>query len=205
MSMQFIGDVPRDELEGKTVLLRVDYNVPLKKEDSVLVVADAARIQDSLPTLRFLLSNGTKVILISHLGRPKGQPKPECSLLPVVQYLHDRFLPDSNIMFVTNCSEEDVQAKMNQLGNGEILALENLRFHAEEEADDTSFAQKLARGVDIYVNDAFSACHRGKFMVIFPALFTKVLRSIFHSSCLHSRCGESCPTKVCWICIEERS
>lgn len=161
MSVPFIGDVPRFQLEGKTVLLRVDYNVPLKKEDSAMIVADDARIQDSWPTLHYLISNYAKIILISHLGRPKGQPKPEFSLLPVVQYLHDRFLPDTNIMFVSNCSEEEMQQRMTRLGNGEILALENLRFHAEEEADDEAFAQKLARGVDIYVNDAFSVCHRG--------------------------------------------
>lgn len=161
MSVPFIGDVPRDELEGKVVLLRVDYNVPLKKENTALIVADDARIQGSLSTLRFIMSENAKIILISHLGRPRGRPNPELSLLPAVQYLHDRFLPETNIMFASNCSEDDMQERMTQLGNGDILALENLRFHPEEEEDDMTFAQKLATGVDIYVNDAFSACHRG--------------------------------------------
>lgn len=140
---------------NKTVLLRVDYNVPLK--DSV--VQDVSRIEGSLPTIHDLQERGAKIILISHLGRPKGDPKKEYSLKPVYAVLQ-RLVQKGTVHFCDSLEAEDIQASLASVNAGDILLLENIRFDAREEANDASFAKMLASFGDIFVNDAFSASHR---------------------------------------------
>jgi phosphoglycerate kinase len=148
------------ELSGKRVLVRVDYNVPMKDG----MVADDERIIASLETINFLLRSGATVILCSHLGRPEGEVHPEYSLQPVATVL-DKLIKRV-VQFVPDCVGADKDNAVITAKSGEIMLLENLRFHAEEEANDSMFAQKLARGCDIYVNDAFSASHRAHASIV---------------------------------------
>ncbi len=148
----FIEDV---DVQGKRVLVRVDFNVPLDESQKI---TNDKRIVASLPTIKYLSSNGARVILMSHLGRPKGKRKPEFSLAPVARDLNQRL--DVNVSFVDDCTGDSVQSAVDGLKAGEVLLLENLRFYAEEEANDADFAQKLASFGDIYVNDAFGTAHR---------------------------------------------
>jgi 3-phosphoglycerate kinase len=141
---------------GKRVLVRVDFNVPLNKE---LRIDDESRILGALPTIKYLVERGAKVILCSHLGRPKGKFVPEMSLKPVANRLQE-LLPDVNVVFANDVIGEDAKAKVEALKEGEIVLLENLRFHAEEEKNDPEFAKKLASYADIYVSDAFGTVHR---------------------------------------------
>ncbi len=135
-------------LRGRRVFLRADLNVPLHTGR----VADVARIHASRPTLDFIRKQGGRLVLASHLGRPQGQPRPELSLRPVAEILDVPLAPD--------CVGAEVEAQVAGLADGEALLLENLRFHAGEEANDPAFAESLARLCDVYINDAFGTAHR---------------------------------------------
>ena len=142
------------DLQGKKVLVRVDFNVPLKGNE----ITDDTRITAALPTIKYIRDNGGAVILMSHLGRPKGERKPDLSLKPVSMRLSQ--LLDTAVIMADDCIGKEVEDAASKLASGGVLLLENLRFHAEEEANDPDFAAKLARLADIYVNDAFGAAHR---------------------------------------------
>ena len=144
------------DVRSKRVLVRVDYNVPLDANGNV---SDDKRITASLPTINYLLEQGARIILCSHLGRPKGEVKKEFSLAPVAKRLNE-LLPNVNIYFASDCIGEEAQQKAAALKDGEILLLENLRFHKEEEKNDPEFAKKLASLAEIYVSDAFGTVHR---------------------------------------------
>lgn len=144
------------DVRSRRVLVRVDYNVPLDAQGNV---SDDKRITASLPTINYLLEQGARIILCSHLGRPKGEVKKEFSLAPVAKRLKE-LLPNVNIYFASDCIGEEAQQKAAALKDGEILLLENLRFHKEEEKNDPEFAKKLASLAEIYVNDAFGTVHR---------------------------------------------
>lgn len=144
------------DVRSKRVLVRVDYNVPLDANGNV---SDDKRITASLPTINYLLEQGARIILCSHLGRPKGEVKKEFSLAPVAKRLKE-LLPNVNIYFASDCIGEEAQQKAAALKDGEILLLENLRFHKEEEKNDPEFAKKLASLAEIYVGDAFGTVHR---------------------------------------------
>ncbi|MBI2929648.1 MAG: phosphoglycerate kinase [Verrucomicrobia bacterium] len=145
-------------VRGKRVLMRVDYNVPLEEKDGQMVITDLTRIKETLPTLELLIGRGARIILCSHLGRPKGKREPSMSLRPVAAKLAD--LLCRPVAFVDDCIGEKAEQTAGALQAGDILLLENLRFYAEEEANDPAFCEKLARLGDVYVNDAFGAAHR---------------------------------------------
>lgn len=143
------------DVAGKKVLVRVDFNVPLNDKGEI---TDDTRITTSLPTIQYLLEQKAAVILMAHLGRPKGQVKPELSLAPVAKHLGK--LLGKKILFAPDCVGEAAQAAASKLKPGHILLLENLRFHKEEEKNDMEFAEKLASLADLYVNDGFGVSHR---------------------------------------------
>lgn len=142
-------------LTGKRVLVRVDYNVPMNDKGEI---TDFIRIEASLPTLHYLLDQGAAVILMAHLGRPKGKVNPKFTLKPVAEALSQ--LIHRPVQFCPDCVGKDAQDAAAQLRNGDILLLENLRFHPEEEKNDPHFAQELAALGDVYVNDGFGVSHR---------------------------------------------
>jgi phosphoglycerate kinase len=160
MSKLSIRDV---QLHNKHVFIRVDFNVPLSEDGKE--ITDDTRIVATLPTIEYALRNKAKVILASHLGRPKGKPTPKYSLRPVVDRLrelldekeHDYSI---NVAFSPDCVGEIASELARQLESGQVLLLENLRFHAEEEANDSAFSKQLASLAEIYVNDAFGSAHR---------------------------------------------
>ena len=160
MSKLSIRDV---QLHNKHVFIRVDFNVPLSEDGKE--ITDDTRIVATLPTIEYALRNKAKVILASHLGRPKGKPNPKYSLRPVVDRLrelldekeHDYSI---NVAFSPDCVGEIASELARQLESGQVLLLENLRFHAEEEANDPAFSKQLASLAEIYVNDAFGSAHR---------------------------------------------
>ena len=141
------------DLQGKVVFIRVDFNVPLAP--GTLEITSDKRIKASLPTIQYALERGAALILASHLGRPKGKRVPDMSLAPVAARLA-QLLPGVKVIMASDCIGPDVPRPRRQ----EIVLLENLRFHPEEEKNDPAFAQQLASGVDIYVNDAFGSAHR---------------------------------------------
>ncbi|MEK6651018.1 MAG: phosphoglycerate kinase [Bacteroidota bacterium] len=143
------------DLKGKRVLVRVDFNVPL---DDHQHITDDTRIVESLPTILKVLSSGGRCILMSHLGRPKGKPKPEFSLKPIANHLAG--LINRPVKFASDCVDETARREVEILRNGEVLLLENLRYHNEEEANDPEFAKRLAALGDVYINDAFGTAHR---------------------------------------------
>ncbi len=142
-------------LEGTKVLLRDDLNVPVNKNG---VITDDKKIIEAIPTIKFLIEKGAKVIIVSHLGRPKGKPMPEFSLSPVVEKLKE--LLDKPVLFETELFSEHMQKMIRTMKNGDVMVLENIRFYPEEEANDEEFSKKLARIADIYCNDAFGTAHR---------------------------------------------
>jgi len=143
------------ELKDKRVLVRVDFNVPL---DENLNVTDDKRIVESLPTIKKIIAEGGKAILMSHLGRPKGKVNPKYSLAPAAKKLSELLGKEVNL--ASDCIGEAVKAQVNEMKSGDVLLLENLRFHEEEEKNDPAFAKQLAELGDIYVNDAFGSAHR---------------------------------------------
>ena len=146
------------DLSGKRVFVRVDYNVPMAESDGEMLINDDTRIRATVPTLDQLVSQGAKIILAAHLGRPKGQKEPSMSLRPVAQRLSD--LLGRPVAFVDDCIGDKVSQTVAALKPGDILLLENVRYYSEEEANDPSFAEQLAANADAYVNDAFGAAHR---------------------------------------------
>lgn len=152
MAKKYVKDV---DVRGKLVFLRNDFNVPLDKR---LAITDDTRIRESLPTFEFLLAQGARVVCCSHLGRPKGEVIPDCSLKPVAERLGG--LLKRKVQFAAEVVGPAVDKARATLKPGEVLLLENLRFHPGETKNDEAFARELARGADVYVDDAFGACHR---------------------------------------------
>ncbi len=142
------------DVTGKRVLMRVDFNVPLENGK----VSNDKRIQAALPTIKYIVENGGRLILMSHLGRPKGKRVPEMSLKPCVQVLSE--LLGKVVQFVDDCIGAEVEAVSERLNDGDVLLLENLRYHAKETENDPDFSAELAKLGDIYVNDAFGTAHR---------------------------------------------
>jgi phosphoglycerate kinase len=145
------------DVSGKTVLIRVDFNVPLTDEGEV---ADDRRIRMAMPSIESVLQRGGKVILMSHLGRPKGEPDPKYSLKPAADRLAKLLDADIKVDFATDTVGDDAKKKAGELQTGGVLVLENLRFNAGEKGGDEAFASQLAEMADIYCNDAFGTCHR---------------------------------------------
>ena len=143
------------QVKGRKVLMRADFNVPL---DENRKITDDNRIVAALPTIKYILDNGGKLILMSHLGRPKGEVKPEFCLDPVAERLSGLLKKD--VKKLDDCIGEDVAEAVNQLQEGDVILLENLRFHKEEKNNDPVFAKKLASSGDVFVEDAFGTCHR---------------------------------------------
>ena len=152
MSKKTIRDI---DLKGKKVLVRCDFNVPMDENQNI---TDNRRIVAALPTIKYLLEQNCKIILASHLGRPKGEFKPEFSLAPIAKELSK--LLGKEVIMAKDVIGEDATSKANNLKEGEILLLENVRFHREETDNDTEFAKKLASMAEIFVNDAFGTAHR---------------------------------------------
>ncbi len=142
------------DLKGKRVLIRVDFNVPLEGTK----ITDDTRIRGAIPTIEYVINNGGKAILMSHLGRPDGAVVPKYSLKPVAERLKE--LLGKDVTFAPDCIGDEVKSIVSKMKDGDIVLLENLRFHSEEEKNDPKFAEQLAELGDLYVNDAFGAAHR---------------------------------------------
>ncbi len=151
MNKKTVRDV---ELKGKRVLMRVDFNVPIKEG----AISDDKRIRAAIPTIQYVLDQGGAVILMSHLGRPKGGPEPEFSLKPVAARLSE--LLSREVKMAEDCIGPEAEKLAAELKPGDVLMLENVRFHKEEEKNDAAFAAQLAKLGDLYVNDAFGTAHR---------------------------------------------
>ncbi|MEW6193734.1 MAG: phosphoglycerate kinase [Bacteroidota bacterium] len=164
--------IDKVDLKGKRVLVRVDFNVPL---DENLKITDDIRITSALPTIKKIIKDGGRCILMSHLGRPKGGPNPKYSLKPVAVRLGE--LLQLDVKFAVDCVGDQVKTIVNSLKNGEVLLLENLRFHAEEEKNDQAFAKQLSELGDVYINDAFGSAHRAHASTEGVTKFIKVCAS----------------------------
>lgn len=148
----------KESLQGKRVLVRVDFNVPQHEDGTV---SDDSRIQAALPTINYLSEHGAKVVLVSHLGRPKGKPNAKYSLKPVADHLKATLAKAGKVVhFFSDCVGEKAEAAVKALKDGEVILLENLRFYEQEEKNDAEFSKQLARLGDLYVNDAFGTAHR---------------------------------------------
>ncbi len=156
--IKFIDELDFDD---KRLFLRVDFNVPL---DEKLEITDDNRIRAALPTVRYAMENGARLVVASHLGRPKGEKRPEFSLAPVAERLG--LLLDKKVLMAPDCIGPDVEKMVNSLEPGQVLMLENLRFHKEETQNDPQFASSLASLCDVYVNDAFAVSHRAHASVV---------------------------------------
>ena len=154
MPIATVEDAPIEA--GTRVLMRVDYNVPTTVDGRI---SDDKRMVDSLPTVRYLLERGAKVILCSHFGRPEGKPEPQYSLRPVYEHLKE-LLPGVVVQFSPITVGQNVEQQVTNMPNGSVLLLENTRFQSEETANDPAFARQLANLGEIFVNDAFGAAHR---------------------------------------------
>lgn len=156
----FIRSIRDLDLQSKTVFMRLDFNVPLSAPDAggERKVEDDSRIQEALPTIRLAIEKGARLVLASHLGRPDGKPNPEFSMEPVAHHLSA--LLGQDVTLADDCIGEGIELMAQGLKNGQILLLENLRFHPGEEANDPQFAHKLARLGQIYITDAFGTAHR---------------------------------------------
>jgi len=148
-------------ISGKKVLIRVDFNVPMDEHQNI---TDDTRIRAVLPTLKYALDHNAVLIITSHLGRPKGKVVPEFSLAPVAKRLAR--LLEENVIMAPNCVGPDVEKIVSNMNTGDVLLLENLRFHPEEQKNDDGFAEKLAKLCDVYVNDAFAVSHRSNASVV---------------------------------------
>mmetsp|Transcript_17569 Transcript_17569/g.24193 ORF Transcript_17569/g.24193 Transcript_17569/m.24193 type:complete len:437 (+) Transcript_17569:53-1363(+) len=154
MAKKSVGDLSKADLEGKRVLVRCDLNVPLDGK----TITDDTRIRASVPTIKYLVDNGAKVLLSSHLGRPKNGPEDKFSLGPVAPRLSE--LLGKDVTMAPDCIGEAVEKCVASMENGDVLLLENTRFYKEEEKNDPEFAEKLAANADMFVNDAFGTAHR---------------------------------------------
>src|SRR5438105_2528334 len=161
-------------LRGKRVFIRVDFNVPLTDDNRV---ADDTRLRETLPTIEYALNNHAKVILASHLGRPKGKLNPKYSLKPVAEALRmlldERIGRGKQVGFCPDCVGIEADEMVSKLETSQTLLLENLRFHAEEEANDEKFSRQLAKLADVYVNDAFGTAHRAHASTVGITKFVK--------------------------------
>ena len=155
MSKLSLSSLDKTTLEGKKVLVRVDFNVPLNESGQI---TDDTRIRAAIPTLKYLINNSAKVILVAHFGRPKGKVNEKMRLTPVAARLSD--ILEKKVNLTKSCIGEEATAESNNLKNGEVLLLENVRFYEEEEKNELAFAKNLAAHADMYVNDAFGAAHR---------------------------------------------
>ena len=156
MPKQTIRDLPADKLRGQRALVRVDFNVPLDDQGHI---TDDTRIRAAIPTIEYLLDRGARVVLLSHLGRPKGTPEPKYSLEPVSRRLAE-LLPGRTVGFVESTDSDEAQKATHTLQDGEVVLLENTRFLAGEETNDDALARTFAELGDLYVNDAFGTAHR---------------------------------------------
>eukprot|EP01018_Ginkgo_biloba_P007532 Gb_31286 [translate_table: standard] len=152
---QSLTDLPQESLKGRTVFVRCDFNVPLDENGSIV---DDTRIRASLPTIKYLVDVGARLVLASHLGRPEGVFQKKYSLKPVAERLNE--LLDLDVRMAPDCIGPAVEDQISALHNGQVLLLENVRFHAEEEANDVEFSKQMAKNIDIFVNDAFATAHR---------------------------------------------
>jgi phosphoglycerate kinase len=146
------------DVHNRRVLMRVDYNVPMEEKDGKMVINDTTRIKETLPTLRLLVKNGAKTILMAHLGRPDGRREPTMSLRPAAEKLAEMI--GAPVAFLDDTVGERVEQYVNSMKPGDIVLLENVRFYPEEEDNDAGFSEKMAKLADVYVNDAFGAAHR---------------------------------------------
>lgn len=155
MAKKTIASLTESDISGKRVLVRADFNVPMNDNGEI---SDDNRIRAALPTIKDLISKNAKVILCSHMGRPKGEVKEKLRLTPVAERLSQ--LLEQEVVKCDDCIGDSVKQKVDTLQNGQVALLENLRFYSEEEANDPEFSKKLAANADVYVNDAFGTAHR---------------------------------------------
>ncbi|GAH49040.1 unnamed protein product, partial [marine sediment metagenome] len=155
MQKKTVKDLSENQLVGKRIMVRVDFNVPINEE---LEITNDTRIKAALPTINYLISHQAKVILMSHLGRPKGKVVEKLRLDPVVKRLSELLKQD--VKKVNDCIGEEVEKAVLNMQKGEVILLENLRFYSEEEKNNPEFANSLAKSADIFVNDAFGTAHR---------------------------------------------
>ncbi len=156
------------ELSGRRLLVRVDFNVPIDEQGAI---TDDTRIRAALPTIGYAIQHGAKVLLVSHLGRPKGGPNPKCSLSPAARRL--AVLLGGPVQMAEDCVGPEVKARIDRMGPGDVLMLENCRFHPEEEKNDEAFSRALAELCDLYVNDAFGTAHRAHASTVGVTRFVK--------------------------------
>ena len=159
-ALQSILTLQNLKLTGRAVLMRLDLNVPLSPPDAdgIRKIEDDTRIQEALPTIKYAIEQGARLVLASHLGRPDGKRKPEFSLEPVAHHL--AHLLNQEITLADDCIGEGIELMVQSLQNGQVLLLENLRFHAGEEANDFEFSKRLAKLAEVYITDAFGTAHR---------------------------------------------